>query len=65
LREWRADDRLFTSVEEVKSLTEQNRLLTERINVLMDENQEAIKAVSYWKDRFLTLEEALTKELAS
>ncbi|MEY3881805.1 MAG: hypothetical protein RIQ94_2601, partial [Pseudomonadota bacterium] len=25
----------------------------------------AIKAVSYWKDRFLTLEEALNKELAS
>ena len=65
LKVFESDDRLFTSVEEVKSLTEQNRLLTERIKALMDENQEAIKAVSYWKDRFLTLEEALTKELAS
>ena len=65
LKVFESDDRLFTSVEEVKSLTEQNRLLTERINALMDENQEAIKAVSYWKDRFLTLEEALNKELAS
>ena len=65
LKVFESDDRLFTSVEEVKSLTEQNRLLTERINVLMDENQEVIKAVSYWKDRFLTLEETLTKELAS
>jgi hypothetical protein len=65
LKVFESDDRLYTSVEEVKSLTEQNGLLTERIKALMDENQEAIKAVSYWKDRFLTLEEALTKELAS
>ena len=65
LKVFESDDRLFTSVEEVKLLTEHNRLLTLLINALMDENQEAIKAVSYWKDRFLTLEEALNKELVS
>jgi hypothetical protein len=65
LKVFESDDRHFTSVEEVKSLTEQNTLLTERIKVLMDEKQEALKAVSYWKDRFLTLEETLNKELAS
>ena len=64
LKVFESDDRLFDSLEEIKSLTEQNRILTERINELMDEKKAAIKAADYWKDQFMTLEEELNKEVA-
>jgi hypothetical protein len=65
LKVFESDDRLFVTLEEVKALTEQNRGLTERINELMNEKNEALKAADYWKDQFMTLEEELNKGLAS
>ena len=65
LKVFESDDRLFASLEEVKNLTEQNRVLNERINELMDEKKEAIKAANYWKDQFLTLEEELNNGITS
>lgn len=56
LEVFESDDRVLTSIEEVKKLTELNRLLNERINELVDEKEEAIKTASHWKDRFLKLE---------
>jgi preprotein translocase subunit SecD len=64
LKVFESDDRLFATLEEVKQLTEQNSVLTERINELMDEKKEAVKAANYWKDQFLTLEEELDKGIA-
>ena len=58
-----SDDRVFASFEEVKALTELNRVLNERITGLMTEKDEAIKAAAYWKDQFLTLETELDKHL--
>ncbi|MFA5924050.1 MAG: hypothetical protein WC856_22625 [Methylococcaceae bacterium] len=60
-----SDDRIFASLEEVKKLTEMNKFLNERINELIDEKKEAIKAANYWKDQFLTLEEELNKRITS
>jgi len=54
-----SDDQVLASIEEVKKLTELNRDLNERINALMDEKNEAVKAAEHWKDRFLKLEEEL------
>ncbi len=56
-----SDDRVFASIEEVKALTELNRVLNERITSLTTEKDEAIKAAAYWKDQFLTLETELEK----
>jgi len=61
LKVFESDDRISASIEEVKKLTELNRILSERINGLMDEKKEAIKTASYWKDRFLTLEAELNQ----
>ena len=58
-----SDDRVFASFEEVKALTELNRVLNERITGLTTEKDEAIKAAAYWKDQFLTLEIELDKYL--
>jgi len=65
LKVFESDDRLFASLEEVKKLTELNRVLKERINELMAEKEEAIKAANYWKDQFLTLEEELNQGVTS
>ena len=64
LKVFESDDRLFATLEDVKALTEQNRVLTERINELMDEKNAALKAADYWKDQFMTLEEELNKGIA-
>ena len=58
-----SDDKVFASFEEVKALTELNRVLNERITGLMTEKDEAIKAAAYWKDQFLALEIELDKHL--
>ncbi|HEY8159302.1 MAG TPA: hypothetical protein VIF10_11430 [Methylobacter sp.] len=50
------------SIDEVKKLTELNRLLNERINELVDERDEAINSAKHWKEQFLKLEAEL-KEL--
>ncbi|MGZ5013062.1 MAG: hypothetical protein ACXV7E_03465, partial [Methylobacter sp.] len=50
------------SIDEVKKLTELNRLLNERINELVDERDEAINSAKHWKEQFLRLEAEL-KEL--
>jgi len=55
------DDNVSASVEEVKKLTELNRVLNERINELMAEKEEALKNVDYWKDKFLKLEAELNQ----
>ncbi len=52
-----SDDRLATSFNEVKALTEANRLLKVRINELSTEKDEALKAADYWKSQYLELEE--------
>lgn len=62
LKVFESDDRVLASIEEVKKLTELNRDLNERINALMDEKHEAVKAAEHWKDQFLKLEAEL-KEL--
>jgi len=58
-----SDDKVFASFEEVKTLTELNRVLNERITGLTTEKDEAIKAAAYWKDQFLALEIELDKHL--
>jgi len=65
LKVFESDDRLFASLEEVKQLTEQNKILTELINALMNEKNEAIKAANYWKDQFMTLEEEINNGMSS
>ena len=52
-----SDDRLAASFNEVKTLTEANRLLKVRINELSTEKDEALKAADYWKSQYLELEE--------
>lgn len=56
LKMFESDDRIVASLEEVKKLTELNKVLTERVNELMNEKQEALKAAEYWKDQYLELE---------
>lgn len=56
LKAFEPDDRISASIDEVKRLIEQNRVLIERINELTTEKEEAIKTANYWKDKFLTLE---------
>ncbi|MCK9619019.1 MAG: hypothetical protein M0R47_00620 [Methylobacter sp.] len=57
-----SDDGAVPSIEELKKLTELNRLLNERIDELVDERDEAINAAKHWKEQFLRLEAEL-KEL--
>ncbi len=64
LKVFESDDRVLTSIEEVKRLTELNRDLNERINGLIKDKEEAVKNAEYWKDRFLTLEAEFNESLA-
>jgi len=61
LKVFESDDRISASIEEVKKLTELNRVLNERINEMMNEKEEAIKTANYWKAKFLTLEAELNQ----
>ena len=65
LKVFESDNRIIASLEEVKKLTELNGVLNERIDELMAEKEEAIKAANYWKDQFLTLEEELNQGITS
>jgi hypothetical protein len=56
------DDRVSASLDEVKKLTELNRVLNERITELMAEKDEAMKAAHYWKDQFIALEAKLNQQ---
>jgi hypothetical protein len=57
-----SDDRLAASFDEVKKLTEANRLLKVRIDELATEKDEAFKAAEYWKSQYFELEESLNKD---
>jgi hypothetical protein len=57
-----ADDRISASLDEVKKLTELNRVLNGRITELMVEKEEAMKAAHYWKEKFLALESELIQQ---
>lgn len=61
LKVFESDDRISASIEEVRKLTELNRILNERINGLMDEKNEAVKAAKHWKEQFLKLEAELNE----
>lgn len=61
LKTFEPDERISASIEEIKKLTEVNRVLNERINGLMAEKDEAIKSANYWKDQYLELEAELNK----
>ena len=56
-----SDDRVFAAIEDVKSLTELNRALNERVKELLAENSAAVKMAKHWKDQFLKLEAALNQ----
>jgi hypothetical protein len=62
LKVFESDDRVSASLDEVKKLTELNRVLNGRINELMAEKEEAMKAAHYWKDQFLALEAKLNQQ---
>lgn len=57
-----SDGKLSTALEEIKKLSELNRVLNERIVGLTDEKNEAVKAAKYWEDKFLELEAKIDKE---
>jgi hypothetical protein len=57
-----SDDRISASLDEVKKLTELNKVLNERINELMAEKEAAMKAADYWKEKFLSLEAELNQQ---
>jgi hypothetical protein len=57
-----SDDRISASLDEVKKLTELNRVLNERITELMAEKEAAMKTANDWKDRFLALEAELIQQ---
>jgi hypothetical protein len=57
-----ADDRFSASIDEVKKLTELNRVLNGRIAELMAEKDEAIETAHYWKAKFLSLEAELNQQ---
>ena len=65
LKVFESDDRVSASIEEVKKLTELNRVLNGRINGLMDEKEAAIKTANYWKDKFLKLEAGLNQGITN
>jgi hypothetical protein len=62
LEVFESDDRFSASIEDVKKLTELNRVLNGRITELMAEKEEAIKTAKYWKDKFLALEAELNQQ---
>jgi hypothetical protein len=53
------DNHIVAAMKEVKRLTDQNRVLSERINGLMAEKNEAIKSVRYWKKKAEQLEKQI------
>jgi hypothetical protein len=59
LKVFESDDRVSASIDEVKKLTELNRVLNEHITELMAEKDEALKAAKHWKDKCLALEAGL------
>ena len=61
LKVFESDDRMSASIDEVKKLTELNRVLNERINELMAEKEEAIKTANDWKAKFLRLDAELNR----
>lgn len=65
LKVFESDDRVSASIDEVKKLTELNRVLNERINELMAEKDEALKAAKHWKDKFLAHEAELNQGITS
>jgi hypothetical protein len=62
LKVFESDDRISASIDEVKKLTELNKVLNGRINELMAEKEEALKAAKHWKDKFLALEAELNQQ---
>jgi hypothetical protein len=57
-----ADDRFSASLDEVKKLTELNKVLNRRIAELMAEKEAAMKTADYWKEKFLALEAELNQQ---
>ncbi len=57
-----ADDRVLASIDEVKKLTELNRVLNLRITELSAEKEEAMKVANYWKEQFLKIEAAFNSQ---
>lgn len=51
-----ADDKLAAAMAEVKRLTEENRVLRERVNGLMNEKNMAVKQAKMWRAKFEKLE---------
>jgi hypothetical protein len=62
LRVFESGDRISASLDEVKKLTELNRVLNERISELMAEKEAAMKAADYWKAKCLALEAELNQQ---
>ncbi|MGZ5054808.1 MAG: hypothetical protein ACXWAT_07690 [Methylobacter sp.] len=62
LKVFESGDRVSASIDEVKKLTELNRVLNERINELMAEKEAAIKTANDWKAKFLALEAELNQQ---
>jgi hypothetical protein len=62
MKVFESDDRFSASIEDVKKLTELNKVLNGRIAELMAEKEAAIKTVKYWKDKFLALEAELNQQ---
>ncbi len=61
LKVFKSDDRIVASIDEIKKLTELNRELNERVQTLLNDKDEALKAVKHWKDKFLMLEAELNQ----
>ncbi|MDO9141034.1 MAG: hypothetical protein Q7U38_11995 [Methylobacter sp.] len=57
-----SDDRISASIDEIKKLTELNRVLNQRINELNIEKEEAVKVANYWKEQFLKIEAAFNTQ---
>lgn len=56
-----SDDRVLASSDEVKKLTELNRMLNLRIDELTHEKEEAVKVATYWKEQFLKLDASIAQ----
>lgn len=56
-----SDDRVLASIDEVKKLTELNRMLSLRIDELTHEKEEAVKVATYWKEQFLKLDASIAQ----
>jgi len=59
-----ADDKLAAALAEAKKFREQVRLLTERINGLVNAEAQHIKSIKYWKGKFERLEKSVGKGAA-